>query len=34
MLSLFALTVMMCVLSALSAILQVIRIDPVMAFTR
>jgi putative ABC transport system permease protein len=34
LLSLFALTVIMCVLSALSAILQVIRIDPAMAFTR
>jgi len=31
---LFALTVAMCVLSAIAAIVQVIRIDPVMVFTR
>jgi putative ABC transport system permease protein len=34
MISLFALTVAMCVLSALAAIIQVTRIDPVMVFTR
>ena len=34
MVSLFALTVAMCVLSALAAIVQVTRIDPVMVFTR
>jgi putative ABC transport system permease protein len=34
MISLFALTVAMCVLSALAAIVQVTRIDPVMVFTR
>jgi putative ABC transport system permease protein len=34
MLGLLVLTIVMCVLSAVSAILQVIRIDPVVAFTR
>ncbi|HEY7300944.1 MAG TPA: ABC transporter permease [Xanthobacteraceae bacterium] len=34
MLGLLLLTIVMCVLSAVSAILQVIRIDPAMAFTR
>jgi putative ABC transport system permease protein len=33
-LALFALTVVMCVLSAIAAIVQVIRIDPAMVFTR
>ena len=32
--SLFLLTVAMCVVSAISAIVQVIRIDPAMVFTR
>jgi putative ABC transport system permease protein len=32
--SLFALTVAMCVLSAIAAIVQVMRIDPAMVFTR
>jgi putative ABC transport system permease protein len=31
---LFLLTVVMCVLSAIAAIVQVIRIDPAMVFTR
>jgi putative ABC transport system permease protein len=34
MVGLFLLTIAMCVLSAVAAILQVIRIDPVMVFTR
>jgi putative ABC transport system permease protein len=34
MLALFGLTVVMCVLSATSAIVQVMRIDPVTVFTR
>jgi putative ABC transport system permease protein len=34
MASLFLLTVAMCVTSAVSAIIQVVRIDPAMAFTR
>ncbi len=34
MASLFLLTVAMCVISAISAIMQVLRIDPAMAFTR
>jgi putative ABC transport system permease protein len=32
--SLFSLTVAMCVLSAITAIVQVMRIDPAMVFTR
>jgi putative ABC transport system permease protein len=31
---LFALTVVMCVISAIAAIVQVTRIDPAMVFTR
>jgi putative ABC transport system permease protein len=34
LIGLFALTVIMCVLSAISAIVQVMRIDPAMVFTR
>jgi putative ABC transport system permease protein len=34
MASLFLLTVVMCVVSAISAIVQVVRIDPATAFTR
>jgi len=34
LLILFVLTIIMCALSAISAIVQVIRIDPAMAFTR
>jgi putative ABC transport system permease protein len=34
LLILFVLTLIMCALSAISAIVQVIRIDPAMAFTR
>jgi putative ABC transport system permease protein len=33
-LALFALTVVMCVLSAIGAIVKVMRIDPAMVFTR
>jgi putative ABC transport system permease protein len=33
-LGLFALTVIMCILSAIAAIVQVMRIDPAMVFTR
>ena len=34
MIGVFLLTVVMCVLSALTAIIRVVRIDPVMVFTR
>jgi putative ABC transport system permease protein len=34
MVAVFALTVVMCIAAALAAIMRVVRIDPVMVFTR